>query len=76
MGFVLLFLCYLASLLRLICNFSLVSTSCQYIKDIRIYLLFHAKRLITYQDEEQLPDVPVSDMDLPEAPTHELEKTS
>ena len=31
---------------------------------------------IISQAEQELPDVPVSDMDLPVAPTHELEKTS
>jgi len=38
-------------------------------------LLAELGDLLGTEVEEQLPDVPVSDMDLPEAPTHELEKT-
>jgi len=38
-------------------------------------LLAELGELLGAEVEEELPDVPVSDMDLPVAPTHELEKT-
>lgn len=38
-------------------------------------LLAELGELLGDEAEQELPDVPVSDMDLPVAPTHELEKT-